>query len=286
VTAELHVDTGSNFSTIPEAVASQLRPAATESFIHSDAFDELHVSLKLLLASVQVGPFALQDVALSAGAPAGAVLRTDVLSRFLVTLDFAGKRLFLERPVSRVPLIGATGIQLVVLGGSREGFELGLVDEGSPAAKAGLKLGDRLLVVDGHRVEHLPSIVTKRLLAGLVGTVAQLKVERGHGQLQFEFKRPSEFDQSPGALTGLRLDKMLDGPAKVVAVAQGSPAQKAGLLPGDTILTMNDIDTSKFKSGQLGNLLVQPEVTVTLRRSGEPQLLTFKLKADGARRSK
>jgi hypothetical protein len=279
VSATLHLDTGSNFSTLPDAVAALLAPSATTSFIHSDVDETLHVSSKMLLPGLQVGPVAIKDVAFSAGSASDALLGTDVLSRFLVTLDFKGKRLFLERPNPRAPLLGATGARMAPLPDG--GFEVSFLDEGSPAAKAGVRVGDRLVAADGHRLEKLPSIVAQRLVGGLAGTTAQLQIDRGsnHTAVQVAFKRISEFDQTRGALTGVRLDKLPGETAIVTSVAAGSVAALAGLVAGDTIVAANGVPTSAFRTGQMSNLLVQPEVTLVIQRAREPEPRTLKLKA-------
>lgn len=53
--------------------------------------------------------------------------------------------------------------------------------EGTPAYKAGVKIGDRIMAVDGHKVAGLKLDAVERLIRGKIGTVVHVAVQR-HAQ--------------------------------------------------------------------------------------------------------
>ena len=85
-----------------------------------------------------------------------------------INQEFAGIGIFVEQPESGKPVRVITPLV------------------GSPALKAGLRPGDRILVVDGEDVREMPLPDVSDRLRGPVGTVVELEVgreesERPHG---------------------------------------------------------------------------------------------------------
>jgi regulator of sigma E protease len=131
------------------------------------------------------------------------------------------------------------------------GAVAGLRDDG-PAAGAGLKLGDRIVAVDGQAdfdPMRLPDLAYDRATTP-DATPIVLKVERGAGgaeapqELTVEVRPTAE---SFGTEEALMPDEPLDVPGlglaltvgpRVAAVAPGSPAAEAGVRPGDTLRTV------------------------------------------------
>lgn len=67
-------------------------------------------------------------------------------------------------------------------------------------------------------------------------------------------------------------------PPTIIQVYRGSPAEKAGLLPGDQILKVGDTDVSNLPLDQVSPLVRGPEgsqVTLTIQRPGEPTTRPF-----------
>lgn len=124
-------------------------------------------------------------------------------------------------------------------------FELstvvGFVKPGGPADRAGLKAGDRILEVDGKPVDRFSGplhSVTWRIWRS-EGQTIPFKIERDGHILTIE----SEWEQEPSSKWRRKnLRKVLISQrftAAVGGVDPDSPAQKAGLLPGDVIKTLN-----------------------------------------------
>ena len=60
---------------------------------------------------------------------------------------------------------------------------------GSPAAQAGVRAGDRLFAVDGHKVEGMSLNQIARLLRGNRDSEVRITVDRGGGKKEFAMKR-------------------------------------------------------------------------------------------------
>jgi carboxyl-terminal processing protease len=63
----------------------------------------------------------------------------------------------------------------------------------------------------------------------------------------------------------------------------GSPAYKAGLRPGDTIVMVNDKPTDKLNTSEIADLLKGPrgtQVTIVISREGSPQPISFTITRD------
>ncbi len=112
------------------------------------------------IANLQIGPYNLrQPVVGFSQARAGAlaqsefagILGAEILRRFRVIFDFSRERLILEPKdaLTQVFRYDASGIRLRAAGADlREYVVTGVVDD-SPAAKAGLQAGDRLMEIQG-----------------------------------------------------------------------------------------------------------------------------------------
>ena len=111
--------------------------------------------------ALQLGPFSLArpTAAYATNARGGAFARTDiagiiggeVLRRFRMTLDFAHGRMFLERGKQYAEPFeaDASGMKVKSVPESFRRFAVTEVAPGTPAAEAGVQVGDRLLAIDG-----------------------------------------------------------------------------------------------------------------------------------------
>jgi carboxyl-terminal processing protease len=71
-----------------------------------------------------------------------------------------------------------------------------------------------------------------------------------------------------------------DGCITVISTMDGSPASKAGILPGDRIVTVNGVTTKDIKLQDMSNYVKgEPgtKVKLTIQREGEPHRLDFEL---------
>jgi len=149
------------------------------------------------------------------------------------------------------------------------GMLVNSVDDGSPAARAGLHGGDILLAINGQKVdgrfpEQLPPI--QNMIASLpVGSTVQLSVKRGSQSMEipvvteklesrvgeewaFEkwgvsvrkvsraFARENQFDDNTGVI--------------VLGVQAGYPAALAGLAPGDVITKVDQTPLTELATLQ------------------------------------
>ena len=101
LSADLLLDTGSDTTTLPLAVANQIRSVPRYGN-GSYTIGTYHISQVLLLPKMQVGDFSLDNF--SAGSspdPGTSTLGLDLLSCFRVTLDFPHQMMLLERASGR-----------------------------------------------------------------------------------------------------------------------------------------------------------------------------------------
>jgi regulator of sigma E protease len=118
---------------------------------------------------------------------------------------------------------------------------IGYVVEGGPAAKAGLKPGDKVLEVDNAPITKfggMGSSITWRIVSS-EGTTVPVKVLRDGKECTF-LVTPTKEETKAWERKSLR--KIQIGPAqtaKVDSVITNSPAALAKLQPGDEILAMN-----------------------------------------------
>jgi len=133
---------------------------------------------------------------------------------------------------------------------------IGYVAEGMPGAKAGLLPGDKIIAINGKEVNGF---------AGSLESITESIVLSSGDKIEFTIERPGV--DEPMVLTsgfdtpdskwfqrgGLRQVGLAPaGPAMVGAVIKNSPAEKAGIAPGDEIVTVNaetlfsDIQLTQF----------------------------------------
>lgn len=101
-----------------------------------------------------------------------------VLRRFKVTFDYAGRVMYLEPNAhARERDVFDRGGLWANLGG--QGYEVVDVPEGGPAARAGLRAGDRIVGVNGAPASAMPLAEFRALLRSRPGTRVKLTVESG-----------------------------------------------------------------------------------------------------------
>ena len=145
-------------------------------------------------------------------------------------------------------LLAATifAVFFIVVGQRYTPVEIGTVRDGSPAAVAGLQTGDRLVELNGSRIERFEELDFTLLQS--LGEPITLAVER-HGAL-LEFTVTPEivevldaFDR-PQQLGDIGVRPFT--PASVSQVVAGSPAERGGLQAGDAILRIGDEEIESF----------------------------------------
>jgi len=119
------------------------------------------------------------------GASARGNLGMRVLERFRVFFDEPGGRLILEPGdgVGDAFAANSTGLVLRPWTPGGDAIEIADVWTGSPAARSGIRPGDRLLSIDGRAVGALPLREVVDLLESPPGTRLEVVVARGEARL-------------------------------------------------------------------------------------------------------
>jgi regulator of sigma E protease len=112
----------------------------------------------------------------------------------------------------------------------------GSVAAGSPAAKAGWMPGDRIVRMNGENVESIEEVAS--FTRDNAGHEISVTIERA-GQYFDTVVTPRENPPEGEGAVGIGLTDFTTGALAIREVAPGSPAEAAGLLPGDTITEIN-----------------------------------------------
>jgi immune inhibitor A len=156
------------------------------------------------------------------------------------------KALTLGKPVTA----GFVGIQLAAAKGGA-GVVIDAVAPGSPAEKAGVKVGDVLAKIGSDEVAALAA--AKDRLRGLAASEAVTLTLKRDGKATEVAVTPKPLSQpmtapggggtggSPRALLGLQAgDPKKDGGVEVTSVTEGGAAEKAGVKAGDVLVSIDD----------------------------------------------
>lgn len=148
--------------------------------------------------------------------------------------------------------------------GVKEGILVAQVVEGGPADKAGLKVGDVIVALNGRSVEDLRDFQLS-IMRTKPGTEVTLTVVRDGKKEEIKVKvgeLPEKVSGVQRSLEGKDLGLSLrdvDPREKarlgvegvvVVGVAPGSPAYESGLRPGDVIMRVNNVKVSTVREFQ------------------------------------
>jgi len=183
-----------------------------------------------------------------------------------------------------------------------QGAVVGNVEDGSPAAKAGLEPGDVILKLDNRPVEGSADLsrtiralkpgtrITLNVLhAGkprdLPVTIAEFKDEEAAKVASAKGKKP---EAKPGKL-GLAVTEMTAEQRKLLKVTTGviveaadGAALSAGIGPGDVILRVNNTDITSVKvfNDTVAKLDLKKAVALLIRDEQGTRFITFRPDAD------
>jgi serine protease Do len=183
------------------------------------------------------------------------------------------------------------------------GALVAMVEKGGPAAKAGIQPGDVILGVNGHPVEDSADLA--RYIAGSKpGTTATVDVWRKGGHVPVKVTlgelaaKPSvtgesEAEQNAPDAAGLVLGeltpeqrKQLDVPSGVLVRGATGAARRAGVQPGDIIVSINRQPVNSI--AELEAKLAEhtgKTVALLLQREDATLFLPLKLPAKGEQKS-
>lgn len=117
---------------------------------------------------------------------------------------------------------------------------IGYIEPNSPAAKAGLQAGDRIVKINGKPVERWAGRtggITEAILLS-VGKTVSVEIERGKGQF-LTFSIVPEKDPEMEGLRSLGFEKYFARALVVDYVIKNSPAEKAGIQVGDRVVEVD-----------------------------------------------
>ena len=119
---------------------------------------------------------------------------------------------------------------------------IGWVEPHSPAAKAGILPGDKILTIDGQRPERWagrPGAVVESILLGLDHEIL-LELDRDGAEIVTARIRP-EPDPELEGLRRLGFETFPAQAALVDKVIEGGPAARAGILPGEKLVSVDGV---------------------------------------------
>ncbi|MCC7251857.1 RIP metalloprotease RseP [Hyphomicrobium sp.] len=144
-----------------------------------------------------------------------------------------------------------------------------------PAAQAGIKAGDVITDIDGWSIETFDDVV--RIVTASSGRTLNITVDRGGEALTFPVT-PQIKDQKSDLGVTLRLgdigiQRML--PARIGTVVPDSPAEKAGIAPGDVITAIDGAPVTSFEDviDMVGPAAGRP-LALTVDRGGTAHTIT------------
>jgi serine protease Do len=183
--------------------------------------------------------------------------------------------------------------------GKTQGAVVGNVEEGSPAAKGGLEVGDVILKIDGRNVEGSADL-SRTIRALRPGTKVNLNVWRAGKTRDVtvavgEFKdeeatkaaaaeKSKKPEVKPGklgvAVTELTAEqkKALKSTGGVLVEAADGAALAAGVGPGDVILRVNNVDITNVKhfNDTVAKLDPKKPVALLVRDESGTRYVTFR----------
>jgi S1-C subfamily serine protease len=174
------------------------------------------------------------------------------------------------RPETSPPALGAGSTLGVELRESKGGLEVTDLKAGGPAAKAGLKAGDRLIYVlrDSRKLALSFESLGSLLASVPGGTVLRFGVERSGWQREIEMTTAGVAAvPRPWLGVGLKYD---DQGALITRIDSGSPLAKLSLKVGDRILAVN---AKALRQNQ--------KITAVLKNAKVGDVVKLKIERDG-----
>lgn len=178
-------------------------------------------------------------------------------NRFKIVV--AGPFMNLALPFLLLPIVFILGISVPAY--LEHPPVIGYVEPNSAASAAGVEKGDKILEVNGERLKTWRD--ANIAFQSNPDSLLKVKVERNGEIKTIEFKVSS----SPEGVTAIGLGEPIE--ARIGSVVDGTPAEKAGLKKGDTILSINGTEISDWY--QMASIIKEKanqEITLLVERDG------------------
>jgi len=163
----------------------------------------------------------------------------------------------------------------------REGAVITQVEEGSPAERAGLQAGDVVIAANGHEVRDA-SDLRNQVGVMRIGETVALRIVRNGERKTLEVTIGKV---TPDTVAGGETARQLEGAVfrdirpgnplhgrlegvEVAEVEQGSPAWRAGLRPGDVILSVNRRQVTSVAELRQALEAVRGAIALNIARDG------------------
>jgi carboxyl-terminal processing protease len=170
------------------------------------------------------------------------------------------------RPVAAAAVAASVGVLVGVIVAERFLFAFVPPRDVPEAAEGEFQLiAEAWNMIDRFYVDR-SALQPRRLAYGSISGMVDSLGDTGHSSFLTPEMRKQSVDQLKGHFEGIGAElRMKNGRAVIVAPMDGSPAQKAGLRPGDIILKVDGADVSKMALQEIVTRILGPAGTrVTL----------------------
>lgn len=268
VTDTLVFDTGSTSTQIHRTAAQTLHPSAV-GYTFGGRIDGWYRNPALRLPEITLGALRVPNVLLQTmeNSTSAVSIGLDILAGYRLTLDGPNRELTLEPSAAGGRYTrGWSGVELRQ--DARKNWLVESLRAGSPALKAGLRVGDAVETISGLAADGLPDAQFRALINGLAGRTVSVTGRR-NGQMQTLSWVPLNAVTAPhDALYGLTMRLSNGGPWEILDVLPGSPAANAGLRTGDKITSLGGHLVASTSLDQEAHLVYQSPLPLMVTRAG------------------
>lgn len=285
VSDTLVFDTGNSSTQIHRAAAQKLHPSAV-GYTFNGRIEGWYENPALRLPEMTLGALRVPNVLLGTTEDnTSASLGLDILAGYRLTLDGPHSELTLEPSTAGGRYThGWSGIELRQ--DAQKDWLVKSLRAGSPALKAGLRVGDAVETISGLAADGLPDAQVRSLIRGLTGRAVSV-TRRRNGQVRTLSWVPLNDLTAPRtALYGLTMRRPNGGPWEVLNVLPGSSAAKAGLRAGDKITFLGGHSVAATSLDQEAHLVYQSPLPLVVTRAGRKAPLAVTLTAPPAQAQK
>ncbi len=155
--------------------------------------------------------------------------------------------------------------------------EIGMVVKDSPAEKAGLAIGDKILSINNKKIEHWEAIQTT-IYFDEIGNDLNIEIERAGSIHTINVPRSNIPDISESSFGIIPSNTE----ALVSEVIHGRPAEKAGLLANDVIVSINGIKVFNQENViKIVKANASKEISIEIKRDNAIKIISITPSPEG-----